>query len=66
MVDPAGETIDVYILRNGKFILDNSYHNYTKEEWDDLDDKERANTKLSLKVSLYDDLEINVKEIFED
>lgn len=66
LVDPAGETVDVYILQNGKYMLDNSYHNYTPEEWEDLDDKERADTKLSLKVSLYDDFEINVKDIFEE
>ena len=66
LIDPAGETVDVYIWQDGKFILDNSYHNYTDEEWDNLDDKERANTKLSLKISLYDDLEINVKDIFAE
>ena len=66
LVDPAGETVDVYILQNGKYMLDNSYHNYTPEEWENLDDKERADTKLSLKVSLYDDFEINVKDIFEE
>lgn len=31
-----------------------------------LNDKEKSQQKFNVKVSLYDDLEINVKDIFED
>ena len=66
IVSPKEETVDVYILKDGKFVVDNSYHNYSEDEWEDMSEAERAAAKLSLKVSLYDDFEIQVKDIFED
>ena len=65
IIDPAAQTVDAYILREGKFVLDNSYHNWSEEDWERLDETDRAETRLTLKLSLYDDLEINVKELFE-
>ena len=46
-------------------MLDNICHNFDEEDWDALSDEEKAEQKLSLKISLYDDLEIPVKDIFE-
>jgi len=66
ILDPRIETVTVYILREGKYILDNVYHNYHSDEWKQLDEEEKKEQSLTLKISLYDDLEINVKEIFED
>ena len=47
-------------------MLDNVYQNATEEELEGLTEEERAAHKLSLKLSLYDDLEIQVKDIFEE
>lgn len=66
LVDPMSKTIEVYLLRDGKFNLDNSYHDYDEEDWEALSDEEKAETKLALKVSLYDDLEIDIREIFRE
>ena len=66
LVSPKEETVDVYLLKDGKFVVDNSYHNYSEDEWEGLSEAARAAAKLSLKVSLYDDFEIQVKDIFED
>ena len=65
IISPKDETIEVYILRNGKYELDGVYHNATEEDMKYLSDREKAEINLSLKLSLYDDLEIQVKEIFE-
>ncbi|MBQ7479648.1 MAG: hypothetical protein IJT01_12280 [Selenomonadaceae bacterium] len=48
------------------FLLDEIYHAYDLVEWKMLTEKEKAEQKLPLKVSLYDDFEIPVEEIFED
>lgn len=66
LVNPKDKSVDVFHLINGKFELDDVYHDYNQVEWDMLDEKEKATQKLKLKVSLYDDLEIDVAEIFED
>ncbi|MBQ7498868.1 MAG: Uma2 family endonuclease [Selenomonas sp.] len=68
IIDPKSENITVYQLKDGKYELDEVYHNYTEEEWEGLDEEEQAQEKLkeSIKVSLYDDLIIPVKDIFAD
>ena len=66
IIDPMARTIIVHILRNGKYEVDDVYHDFTEEEWDGLTDEEKTQQKLALKLSLYDDLEIDIKELFED
>ncbi len=66
IVNPKDLSIEVYHLKEGRFELDDRYTVW--DEWDAelLSEKEKAEHRLTLKVSLYDDLEIEVKEIFED
>ena len=42
IIDPGAKTVDVYLLRDGKFELDESYFKYTAEEWEHADDEEKA------------------------
>ena len=65
IIDPKAETIDVYVLEDGKFTMSGSYHNYTDEEWEGLDEDEKEEAMLPLKLSLYDELTVDVKEVFE-
>ena len=61
------ESIEVYRLgEDSKYELDNVYQNFTEYEWSRMTEKERSEQSPSLKLSLYDDLEIEVKDIFED
>ena len=64
IVDPRAKTVDVYILRDGKYELDESYFKYTAEELENLDDEEKATYKPEIKVSIFDDLFIKVNDIF--
>ena len=64
IVDPYYKSIDVYILRDGKFELDNEYFKYDADEWRDLEEKEKAAYKPEIKVSIFDDLFIKVDDIF--
>lgn len=64
IINPKDKTIMVYLLKDGNYRIDNVYHSYTEEEWDALSDKEKSQQKLTLKLSLYDDLEIDVRDIF--
>lgn len=65
IINPKDESIETYLLKDGKYELDNVYHNFTEEEWSYMDEDEKAQQQLSLKISLYSDLEIPVKDIFE-
>ena len=64
IINPADESIETYILKNNKFILDNIYHNFDEEDWAALTEAEKAEQQLSLKISMYPDLEIVVKDVF--
>ena len=58
----------MYLLRDGKFEIDDIYYFYTEKEWSAMDEKERAEAEAQqkIKVSLYDDFVIDVKDVFED
>ena len=64
IIDPLAKSIDVYILRDGKYFLDESYFKYTADELENLDDEEKAAYKPEIKVSIFDDLFVKVDDIF--
>ena len=66
LVDPVAKNIEVYHNVDGKFIMDELYHDYADFEWEMLTEKEKAAQKFSVKLSLYDEFSVSVKEIFED
>jgi Uma2 family endonuclease len=66
IVNPKEKSIEAYHLRDGKFVLDDRYTVLEDYEERMLNEKEKAEHRLTLKVSLYDDLEIDVREVFED
>ena len=67
IISPKDEAIEVYRLNeHGGYYLDNVYTNFSEYEWEQLKEEERERFNLTLKISLYDELEINIKEIFED
>ena len=48
IIDPRAKNVDVYLLRDGKFVLDESYFKYTAEEWKK---KPPINLKLKFQFS---------------
>ena len=58
------KSVDVYILQDGKYKLDNSYTNYTAYDWEGLSDEEKAEAKFEIKVSIFDDLVVKIDDIF--
>ena len=68
LIDPKAENVTVYILKEGKYQLQDVYHNYTEEEWEGLEEEEKEQEKLKevIRVSLYEDLVIPIRDIFAD
>ena len=66
IIDPKSKTVDVYVLRDGRYTMTSSHHPYTEAELDGLEEDEKKDAFLPLKLSLYEDLVIDVKEVFED
>ena len=68
IVEPRSKSVEVYLLKEGQYALNNIYYFYTEKEWADMDEEElaEANTQKMIKVSLYDDFIIDVADVFED
>lgn len=66
IVSPSDKSIEVYLLVDGIFELNNVYNVYPELQWNKMNEEEKAVVTLSFKVSLYDDFIIDVREIFEN
>ena len=64
IVNPADKSVEVHLLTDGKFVLDNIYSFYTEEERAEIRDDEKALIVSQFKCSLYDDLEISLEDVF--
>ena len=64
MINPWQESIEVYLLRDGKYFLDEIYFNYSEDELKELTDEERAEVKFEIPVKILDGFTIKIKNIF--
>ena len=64
IIDPWRETVDVYLLREGKYELSGHYENWREEELTELTDEERAEVKMEVPVAVLDGFKIKVINIF--
>ena len=65
IIDPVSKSIEVYLLKEDKFKLDDVYQLFTPNEWQQLSELRRAEAKFEIKVSIIDDLIIKVEDVFE-
>lgn len=65
IVDPFMRCVDVYHLVEGKFVKNCSCQFYTDRELLRLSEKDKSKIVPEIKVSLYDDFVVNVKDIFK-
>ena len=61
---PKEHQIEVYLLKDGKYELDNVYTGYAAHELEDMTEKEKSDICMEFKCSLYDDLIISVEKVF--
>ena len=64
MINPWQESIEVYLLRDGKYLLDEIYFNYTDDDLKELSEEERAEVKFEVPVKILDGFKVKVKNIF--
>lgn len=66
IVSPKEKAIEVYLLQDGQYVLDNLYTFYTEDELGDMNDEEKDSLVTEFKCHLYDDLVIRLEDIFGD
>ena len=70
IVNPFAQTVEVYLNTENGFELDNVYHNYTDKEIIENealanDDRAKIIIDMQIKVTVCDNLIVQVKDIFE-
>ena len=64
IIDPWGKTVSVYLLRDGKYFLDDTYILLGEKDFEALDDEEKAEVKNEVPVSILEGLNISLEFIF--
>ena len=64
IVDPLYRSVEVYLLRDGKYYLAGEYAHYTEEEFQDLTEEEKKAVKKEIKLSIFEDCFVNIDDIF--
>ena len=64
IVDTWNKSIEVYHLIDGKFKFDYIYQVYSQTELEELTDEERAEVRNEIKVSIFDDLMVDIHKVF--
>ena len=65
IINPWMKSIDVYLLRDGKYFLDDEYIFLDEVDFEMLTDEEKANVKYEVPVKILDGLTIPLKYIFK-
>ena len=64
IVDHWNKSIQAYQLINDKYKLDYVYQVYSRQELERLTEDERSEVKTEIKVSLFDDLIVDINKVF--
>lgn len=64
IIDPWRETVDVYLLRDGKYELDGHYENWSDDELLRLTEEERAEVQMEVPVAVLDGFKVKIRNIF--
>ena len=64
IVDPYMKAVDVYLLHDGKYKLEESYVKYSDYDFENLSDEEKSAVKKEIKVSIFGDLFVELDDIF--
>ena len=65
IVDPWAKIISVYLLRDGKYVLDDDYIYFDDKEFSRLEDYEKAEVKFEVPVHLFEDFKVKLAYVFK-
>ncbi|MBD3880016.1 MAG: Uma2 family endonuclease [Quinella sp. 1Q5] len=64
IVDPRAKSVMVYLLKDGKYFLDEVYTLMSEDDLNLLDEDEKADVKYKVPVSILEGLEVPIEFIF--
>ncbi len=66
IIEPDAKSIEVYLLKGGRFELDNVYSVYPDYLLEKMTEEEKAAIVTEFHCSLYEDLSITLEDVFSD
>lgn len=66
IIEPEVESLEVYLLKDGKFVLDDVYSIYPDYLLEKMSDEEKTAVPKEFCCSLYDGLTITLEDVFAD
>ena len=64
IVDPAGRSVEQYVLEDGAFTLRDVYYHYRPYELDDMTDDEKAEVVTEFHPAIFDDMTVRLEDVF--
>ena len=64
IVDPRAKSVTVFLLKDGKYFLDEVYTLMSEEDLNLLDEEEKADVKHEVPVSILDGLKVPLEFVF--
>ena len=64
LVSPLARSVEVYLQQDGQLVLDTVYHDIPEWEYEKMEPEGQAEIHKDIKVSLYDDLVIHIRDVF--
>ncbi len=64
IVEPEARSIEVYLLNDGKFILDEVYSVFPEYLTERMTEEEKSKIMYEIKTSLYSDLTVRLEKVF--
>ena len=64
IIDPWAKSVTVYLLRDGKYFLDDRYILFSEKDLELLDEEEKAEVKSEVPVSILEGLNIPLEFVF--
>ncbi|MCI6100097.1 MAG: Uma2 family endonuclease [Selenomonas sp.] len=64
IISPLARTVEVYKNQDGTLVFDDVYADLPDEDLARMDEEDRKDIHMDIKVSLYDDLIVSVRDVF--
>ena len=64
IIDPYRKSIEVFILKDGKYNEGAEYVYFDNEEWEELTEDEKINFPQEITVSIFEDLNVKLADVF--
>lgn len=64
LVDPVNQSVEVYLLQEGRYVMDNLYTLFSQDDLEMMTEKERSEVVTEFKCHLFDDFTLRLEDVF--